>query len=257
VTDPLILEEHWPDDLEPELVPFATRTKTVLRRAGLYDDPGRFNTLTVAEVAGWWNTGTGTIADLRTTAHAAIRQHHTERELRVRIAHALEGVAAEPWARTVWRYDPRFTTHLPKTAMTVYDIATTGSSTDRRYMFNRLPNLREAVTVQAVLTLTDAVAEYVELITGQHSERLAVLLARTGLDGHDPISGPEAGERLGVTYQRIAQLEEQLANHRNRTATPGGIWMPQVAEANLNGWPQGYTNDGIDAITAFVAPHPQ
>ena len=33
-----------------------------------------------------------------------------------------------------------------------------------------------------------------------------MLLAPTGLNGRDPITGPEAGGRLGVSYQRIQQL---------------------------------------------------
>ena len=71
----LVIDLPWPDDLDPEAVPFATRTETVLRRGGLYDDPSRFNTLTVDDVASWWNTGTVTIANIRTTAHAAILRH--------------------------------------------------------------------------------------------------------------------------------------------------------------------------------------
>ena len=50
-SDP-ILDLHWPDDLDPAMVPFAARTQTVLRRRGLYNDATTFNALTVAEVAG-------------------------------------------------------------------------------------------------------------------------------------------------------------------------------------------------------------
>jgi hypothetical protein len=91
-----LLDASWPDDLDPETVPFATRTETVLRRRGFYADPTQFNTLTVAEVAGWTNTGLVTIANIRTTAHAAIRLHHAEADLRARIAADLGAVASEP-----------------------------------------------------------------------------------------------------------------------------------------------------------------
>ena len=75
MTDALIPEEHWPDGLDPETVSFATRIETVLRRHSLYDDPAQFNTLTVAEVAGWANTGPVTIANNRTTPST----HHIPR----------------------------------------------------------------------------------------------------------------------------------------------------------------------------------
>ena len=67
VSSTRILDTRWPEDLDPETVPFATRTVTVLQRHGLYDDPARFNTLTVAEVAGWTNTGPVTIVNHCTT----------------------------------------------------------------------------------------------------------------------------------------------------------------------------------------------
>jgi hypothetical protein len=114
-----ILDHNWPADLDPEAVPFATRTETVLRRHGLYHDPARFGTLTVAEVAGWTNSGPVTIANLRTTAHAAIRRHHAETDLRARINVVLQDVAAEPWAKRIWHRDPRFARYLPKSGVTV------------------------------------------------------------------------------------------------------------------------------------------
>ena len=140
----------------------------------------------------------------------------------------LADVAAEPWATQVWYRDPRFADHLPKSNATVHEIATAGTAIDRRFLFDRLDGLRVAIDKQAVLSLTDAVAEYVELTTGQHGTRLEVLLARTGLNGQDPIPRADAGRRLGVSYQRIYQLEQKLQTHRHRATSPGGIWMPQV-----------------------------
>ena len=183
--------------------PLTARTKMVVRRGGLYNDPARFNSLTVAEVAGWENTGPVTIANLRTTAHAAIRQHHQEVDLRHHIDAVLEDVAVEPWATRIWHRDPRFTDYLPKSDATVYGIATTGTEVDRRFLFDCLADLLAAIDTQAALSLTDAVAEYVELITGQHKVRLEVLLTRTGLCRQEPIPRAEAGRRLGVSYQRI------------------------------------------------------
>lgn len=85
--------------------------------------------------------------------------------------------------------------------------------------------------------------------------RLEVLLARTGLNGWDPVTRVEAARRLDVSYQRIYQLEQQLSKHRTRSAPPAGVWMPQVADAERGSWPYGYTDAGITAITEFVSPH--
>jgi hypothetical protein len=63
VDDALLLTAPWPDDLDPADVPFRTRTITILRRAGFFDDWSRFNTLTETEVLSWWNAGVGTVTD--------------------------------------------------------------------------------------------------------------------------------------------------------------------------------------------------
>ena len=70
-----ILDAKWPLDLDPVTVPFKLRTETVLRRAGYLDDLTRFDTLTEAEVLGWWNAGAATVADLRFTGNRAIRRY--------------------------------------------------------------------------------------------------------------------------------------------------------------------------------------
>jgi hypothetical protein len=255
VSNTRILDSSWPEDLDPETVPFATRAETVLRWKGFYNDPTLFNTLTVAEVAGWWNTGPVTIANIRMTGNAAICRHHQETEQRTQIAADLDTVSSEPWAKQIWHHDPRFKQFVPRGDSTVHDIATTrGTFTDRRYLWNRLDGLYTAIETQAVLGLGDAVAQYVEAISGQAGERLAVLLARMGLSGRDPISRVEAAGRLGVSYQRIHQLEQQLEKHRNRAGSPAGVWMPQVTEAQRTGWPDGYTDLGIAAILGFVSP---
>ncbi len=111
-----------------------------------------------------------------------------------------------------------------------------------------------AAAAQAALSLPDAVGDYVEAISGQHGRRLEVLLARTGLDGSDPITGVEAARRIGVSNQRISQLVDQLQRHRERTRAPAGVWMPQVAEAERSCFPDEYTGAGIAAVRRFCSP---
>ncbi len=79
-----LLAQPWPPDLNPATVPFRTRSVTILRRMGLFDDPSLFNTLTEAEVWSWWNAGVGTVADYppgvrtrkagRSTPYSSFRQ---------------------------------------------------------------------------------------------------------------------------------------------------------------------------------------
>jgi hypothetical protein len=222
VTTKPILDSPWPDDLNPADVPFKGRTETVLRRQGFFDNPSLFDSLTEADIAGWWNAGSATVDDIRTTGNEAIRVHHDTTELRLRIDTDLGVVAVEPWSEHIWYRDPRFSEFLPKGSSTVYDIATSGSAVDRRVLWDRLDGLKSAVEDQGVLSLTDAVSEYVEVVSGQHGQRLDVLLGVTGLNGQDPIIGPEAARRLNVSHQRIYQIVNQL-HRRIETARPAGV----------------------------------
>lgn len=246
-----LLSEPWPPDLDPVMVAFKTRSETVLRRMGYFDDPSLFDTLTEAEVMSWWNAGVRTVEDIRNTGNEAIRRHHDEATEHAQLKADLASVAEEPWAKHIWHRDPRFAALLPKGDATVYDIATTGTLADQRVLWGNLNALRGAVAVQASLSLPRAVAQYVEAISGQHGERLEVLLARTGLNGQDPITGREAARRLNRSDARIQQIRDSLLRHRDRCRLPEGVWMPQVGAAERDGWPEGYTAGGVEATRAF------
>lgn len=208
----LILDAPWPDDLDPASVPFKTRSETALRRAGFYYNPERFTTLTEADVMGWWNAGAATVADIRFTGNRAIRRHLEEADERSAMNLALAAVAGEAWAPHIWHRDPRFARYVPKGSETVEQIALSGHPNDRRALWCQLDGLRAAVAAQAALSLPDAVAEYVEAISGQHGRRLEVLLARTGLSGHDPALG---SQRRGTSSRRHSQWVAFVAMNPN------------------------------------------
>jgi hypothetical protein len=174
-------------------------------------------------------------------------------DLRLRIDTDLTAVAQEPWTKHIWYRDPRFAEFLPRGNSTVHDIATSGTAANRRILWDRMGDLRAAVDDQGGLSLADAVSQYVEAVSGQHGQRLDVLLAVTGLNGHDPIIGPEAARRLNVSSQRIYQIVSQL-HRRIQAARPAkGAWLPQIGVADEAHWPSGYTQRGIKAIRGVLS----
>ena len=56
---------------------------------------------------------------------------------------------------------------------------------------------------------------------------------------------------LSASPARIYQIQDALERHRLRSRPPPGVWMPQVAFAEIRGWPDGYTDRGIEAMRAF------
>jgi hypothetical protein len=56
---------------------------------------------------------------------------------------------------------------------------------------------------------------------------------------------------LGVLVQRASQITRRLWYHRDRCRPPAGVWMPQLGEAERDGWPDEYTGAGVEATRAF------
>jgi hypothetical protein len=203
-------------------------------------------------VLSWTTAGVGTVADIRETGNAAIPRYHEEVARRRRFEADLASLAGEPWAAHIWYRDPRFKEYLPKGDGTVYDIATTGSLDVQRLLWRNLAALRGTVDAQAALSLPDAVARYVAAITGWRGHRLDVTLAYTGLDGQGPISATEAARRRAVTRSAIYQNRNRLLRRRDQARPPAGVWLPQLGVAERDGWPDGYTERGVEATRGFL-----
>jgi hypothetical protein len=230
-----IFTSSWPRDLDPATVPFTKRTATVLERQGIYTNPALLNELTTTDVLGWWNAGPATVEDLRVAGNDAIRRHHTETGLLAILATDLSNMASESWAPHVWYHDPRFTRFVPKGDLTVYEIATSGSAVDQRFLWQQGVELRDAVDAQARLPLLAAVAEYVEAVSGQHGERLDALLACTGLNGRDPITGAQVHSGLVCRINACPRSSGSCMGHGTVRVHRRGYgchsWMPLTRPA--------------------------
>lgn len=143
----------------------------------------------------------------------------------------------------MWRRDPRFGNLLPPRweVRTICDLATRGTDTDKRLLFDVVDAVRARLTLLAALPLELAVTGFIEAISSQHGVRLDMLLACTGLNGRDPITQREVATVLGVSDQRVSQIVAQLYRQRDKVTPSGGIWMPQADAAVADGWPDQYT----------------
>ena len=138
---------------------------------------------------------------------------------------------------------PRFARSLPS-----------GAALDRRALWDELEALRAVVKAQGALSLPEAVAEYIDAVSGQHGQCLDVLLAVTGLNGLDPITRPEAARRLNVSRARIYQIVNQMNRRLARARPQDGAWLPQIFEAEETHWPNEYREKGIEATRKMFAP---
>jgi hypothetical protein len=76
------------------------------------------------------------------------------------------------------------------------------------------------------LTLEEALAQLVALCSGLDKLRLRALLRRLGFDGTPPATLQEAGDMIGVTRERMRQIEEALGRW-----LPPAVRLPQLDAA--------------------------
>lgn len=77
------------------------------------------------------------------------------------------------------------------------------------------------------MSLEHALSDLLERCTSYRAERRDALLARFGWTGMPPVTLEEAGQRLGVTRERIRQLENSV----KKKLPPGPVLLPALERA--------------------------
>jgi hypothetical protein len=139
----------------------------------------------------------------------------------IQVSESLLEVLDETWANWVSERDPRFSDLLPPGRGTLLErIDALTSSPDAS--FRALEALADAVTlvrnkIEEIekLPLEIAMREYLHGLSGQTGHRLDALMKRLQWDGSPQREkGKEAGNQLGISRQRIQQLESKALGNR-------------------------------------------
>ena len=136
----------------------------------------------------------------------------------------------EPWADQIDEHDARFKSVLPAGYGTVEErieraISDPASgSVNITALIESLPRIREAVSRLISQSLEDSLLELLGVYLGKGQPRLNAIAARFGWLGDDPKTLQECGDLLGVTRERIRQIEAKLI--RRLTSHP--LYLPQL-----------------------------
>lgn len=231
-----LLGRTWPRELDPGVVPFRTRTRHVI--SGLIEPPSGLSLedLTVGVMLGTNRSGVSTMLDFACTAEASVALHE-ERDSDGRALYSpdpdLDRLTQEAWTTEVAGDDPRFGDLLAALWRgSVAELLTMGPPQTRDDLRRILPDLRRRLSDLASLPLEEALAGYVEGLIGLSSSdaQLEVVLARLGLRGDPPTSLQEAGDLVGLTRERVRQLERKAVERRQAAACPVP-YVPQLDAA--------------------------
>lgn len=222
----------------------APRTRNALIRAGLVSG-GRLQPTTVGRVLSLPAFGALSLLDLITALTVDDRNTPPARtesrdgdpcEGRRRPSPAVAAAAGrlkrKSWADDVTADDPRLGTALAALApaassartaaeLLVERVYTPGEARRTVGAVNRF--LAEADGLQRSPLETELKQTVVALMKDERATK--AVLARTGLGGQDPVTLEAAGQPIGVTRERVRQLERKL---RDGIGSRAGIWTPTL-----------------------------
>lgn len=226
----------------------SVRTRNALQYAGLVVD-GELRPTTIGRVWSVRNLGAKSLLDLLTAidaAHAA-DPPSCQSVQPASPSPAVQRVAGKltrtRWAKSVRSDDPR----LGGQVLSLHPAATTAAEAAERVARGTYSPSEARQTAAAIrsfithveslkrLDLQSELAEVVYALTERASARDAVM-ARRGLTGLEPLTLEAAGEVVGVTRERVRQIDKSF---RERVESVGPIWLPvldrvlQTCEATL------------------------
>lgn len=227
----------WPRSLDPSLLPWSNRTRNCLRNAGLLSDIPRLSNMSFGDLLSIPALGAASVLDFACAAEAAFMP--TRQGLREGVpacddpaAQLLEAIDAV-WSGQISNQDPRFSDLLPPGHLTISERLEqlTAEPEDpplaEMQLARSLVAVRERLSRLSQAPLDVALADFVERLTRHSGVRLQALLRRLGCVGEQPATLEEAASALGVTRERMRQIQmrftDRLPNHP--------IFMPQLDEA--------------------------
>ena len=246
-----LFEQAWPAGLELSHIPFGTRATNALMASGLIADKDALANQTFGNLLRLQNVGIRTVLEIACLAEAALTIHwQAAAELAKHFAtpaaaqiesgggeyksdderpasegwrEILTAALQEPWIDQIDEHDFRFRNLLPpgygsleeRIYRAISDPAS--ASAEIRGLVQALPGVREAVERMAAQGLEQNLRELLAFAIGDEQPRFDGIASRLGWLGEDPKTLQECGDMLGITRERIRQIEarviEKLTSH--------------------------------------------
>ena len=228
----------WASGVNLRRLPWRNRTRTCLERADLLDDPDVFGRVTIGELAKLKGMGALSIVDAiavgepfldrvswTSEAGSSVKPIASEAvgsptaELSQQETEDLLSLLDESWASQVSEADPRFADVMPATGYgTIFEridrVVTAGgrgsSVSATRALLAALPQIKRRLQELDAASLGDSLRHYLELLCEGHPNRARAMAMRLGWGGEKPSTLEEAGAALGVTRERVRQIETPI-----------------------------------------------
>jgi hypothetical protein len=222
------IERPWPPGLATDAVPWSTRTRNALKRLGVLRRDGVDPAITFGNILSIGGAGVKTALDYAATLESSIEHFETitDRAVAAVIADPSapeQGVSVlgqlleEPWALQVGGADPRFPElalvdgSLQDYVRNVLDNPdVSGRAEEITQLVNNLPAIKRKVDHIAQESLEEVLKHLLEALRPMEPRRFQALSDRLGWSGRQPKTLEEAAKPLGVTRERLRQIEATI-----------------------------------------------
>lgn len=233
--------DAWPVGVSLDAALFSTRSRNILREQGFLARPEPLIRMSFGDLLRVPKLGVRSALEISCTLEALTRKHRdlvdrqtlesdtpTGKPWTERLAEA----ATQPWVDSICEGDPRFASLLPPGAGPLTEriehcLADPGS------LFSIIegPELADSIGHIAVevsriegLTLEASLLDLVEKSDrGKRRSQRDALLPRLGWDGRPPRTLEDVGLTLGVTRERVRQIESRFLRE-----LPSQIFLPKL-----------------------------
>jgi hypothetical protein len=222
------VECPWPLGLAPDAVPWSTRTRNSLRKAGILTTAGTDVGTTFGDILAIDGAGVTTALDYAATLESSMEHFQEAAEKAVAAVttdpfapdqevSVLAQLLEEPWSLQVGGADLRFPElkrvegSLHEYVRSVLDSPDVSArAKEITHLVNSLPAIRKRVSQIAQEPLEKLLSQLLEALRPMEPKRFQALADRLGWSGRQPKTLEEAAKPLGLTRERLRQIESKI-----------------------------------------------
>jgi hypothetical protein len=245
ISDLVVIDEPWPVALDVASIPWRSRTSNCLVKGEVVPRLKDLPSIRYRDLFGIQAMGALSILDFACTLEAAVDLYAGRfGDAQMKTAPGGQDETAgepllralnQPWIDKISEADPRFAPLLPPGRGTLFERleGLTSMPTDtpaqlqERALADAIPAIERRVEQINNETLGQSLNGYLQALTGFDGKKLEAFSSRFGLTGRPPVTLQAAASMIGVTRERIRQIETKIT----KLLPPHPVLMPALDAA--------------------------